>query len=152
MTHSDQTEPERLAVLTACSEAGRHAIDESLAKLGGRAAQHFTSTDCDKLNDAVCGGEFNCVLFADMETLLTGIWEGDIHLQTWLQRGIRIEFADTAFGDSCSSQAALGAFYRSVAKWRADQRRRKLIAASILSLAALLCLAVFFLIARLPTP
>ncbi len=149
MTSPDRAKTERIAVLAAGDEAGERAIERRLQQLTGEPT-FYGASDCDRLNDAACTGEFASVLIADMNTLIIGVLDGDFDLDAWLQIGVQIKLADPALAGTDETDTVLPMFYRSVSEWRRKQRRRKLIFASILTLATLVSLTAFLLLIRVP--
>jgi hypothetical protein len=120
--------------------------------LAARHPRHvvdFAAKDDDALNAELCAGEFTGVVFANLDALLTTIWKGQGQPDRWTAAGVRIELAEPP-RENERWQSFLPEMYRSLAQWRRRQTRRKIVAASLLSLLALLALAILLLGMPLP--
>ena len=120
-------------------------LSEFLRRYRASEVVEFAPKDDDDLDVALCSGRFDCVVFANLDAVLSAIWKGHARVDRWVEAGVRIELADLANGDPASSQPFVTAMYESLARWRKGQRRRQVIAAIVLSILALLAIAVLFL-------
>lgn len=104
----------------------------------------FSATDDDDLDEALCAGRFERVVFAGLDALLTGIWNDHAQIDQWLARGVRIDLAAGPAADPAAPQAFVMAAYDSFTKWRRQQRRYQVAAAAVLSVLGLAAMAVLF--------
>ena len=154
MTRESTTSPRQqsIAVRTAADKREREAIDGWLAGHAGVEIVEFAPKDDDDLDDALCGGRFDRVLFADLEALLATIWKGHARVDIWDAAGVRIELAQAPSAsdgagdgkDDPSWRVFVSRTYASLTLWRRRQRRRQITAAAILSALALAAMWVLF--------
>ncbi len=131
----------RCAVRSGETEAERRAIDAHLAERGLSDATRFLPKDDDDLADALREKQFDCVVFADFEALLSMIWKGEAEMGRWHTLGVRVELATALEGDGGDWPALARQMSASLDRWRARQHKRQVIAALILSVIALIAVA-----------
>jgi hypothetical protein len=103
----------------------------------------------DGLDGEVCSGRFERVVFADLDALLTAIWDDHVHIDRWLAAGVRLELAEPpADVDGAAWRTLVVQVCASLSRWRIRQRRRRIIAATILSIVTLAALAALLLLGR----
>ena len=138
--------PERSAVRRATDPREAEALSRYLVQHGVTNAVEFSEIDDDELDEALCAGDFQRVVFINLDALLTGVWQGHGRIDRWRAAGVEIEIAEPPGLDSSVTQGILLEMARSLGKWRQRQRRRQIIAAVVLSAVALICLAALFLL------
>ncbi len=109
-------------------------------------AVRFATKDDDKLNAAVCAGQFDRVVFPSFASLLSAISKGDVKIDLWLKANIRIELANPHESDGATWEGRLRALYLGLVAWQTDERRRKTWAAILLSTLALIALVTLFML------
>jgi hypothetical protein len=109
----------------------------------GRAVRRLMPRDLDLVDCDVQAGRVSTVIFEDCGLLLEGIWSGVLSFDAWRRAGVRLEFQD-APGEQTSAFVELVA--QAWRRYAAERRRRQLVAALILGLAAVV--AVFVLVRR----
>ena len=103
-------------------------------------AVQFARIDDDRLDAALCAGQYERAIFASLDALLESIWKGYAHPDRWVEAGVRIEFADGT--DSDRARDVVLGMYDSLSRWRQANRRRQIVAATILSAIALAAMMV----------
>ena len=83
-------------------------------------------------------------MFADLDALLEMLWKNHADIGRWAAAGVRVELAEPRTEDLLSDHPLVKTAYTSLARWRARERRRKVIAGLIFSALALLALAILF--------
>lgn len=134
----------RCAVRTGSGPSEARALDEILHRHAAWQVVRFAAKDEDELNAELCAGRFEIVVFATLDALLNAIWKGDADIAGWRAAGVRIELATPAPGGG-DWLAFVAATHRSLEIWRARQRRNQVIAASLLSVLALVAAAAILL-------
>ena len=142
--------PSRTAVRDGADAGDEAALASFHAATDERDVVRFAHKDTADLNDALCAGGFERVVFARLDDLLTVIWNGDAELHRWESAGVRIEVAAPPAADPDGWRAVLDETYDSYARWQRNHKRNQICAACILSLLALAALAVLFLL--IPRP
>ncbi len=138
------------AVRTSTNSDERGILSEFMQRYAACEVVEFAPKDDDDLDVELCSGRFDRVVFANLDAVFSAIWKGHARVDRWVAAGVRIELADSADGDSASSQAFVIAMYESLARWRKGQRRRQVMTVIILSVLALLAIAVLFLWTPIP--
>ncbi|HWL95672.1 MAG TPA: hypothetical protein VNT79_19295 [Phycisphaerae bacterium] len=109
----------------------------------------FQPKDTDDLNDALCAGRFDRVLFWSTDDLLEAIWNNDADLDAWKRAGVEIEILSRAPGQAENLANAhvvdLQAVWAGLEKWREERRGAKIIAATVLCVLAILSMALLLL-------
>lgn len=148
MTEVDVHEitPDRTAVRRAADPCEAEVLARYLERHGVANVIEFSETDDDDLDDALCAGDFQRVVFVNLDAMLTGVWKGHGRIDCWRAAGVAIEFVEPPGLDASAMQGILLEMVASLAKWRQRQRRRQIIAAVVLSAVALICLAVLFVL------
>lgn len=106
-------------------------------------ATKFLPKDDDELNAGLCAGRFARVVFGSLDSLFEMIWKEQADLEQWRTAGVEIELASPPEGGTQWRPLAANV-YKSYSDWRSAQRRRQIVAAIILSAAALMAMAVLF--------
>jgi hypothetical protein len=151
---TEMTEPGQQAGPTVCVVRASDDVGEAraLAAYIGREKRHIIverSAKDDDLDGEVCSGRFERVVFADLDALLTAMWDGHVHVQQWCDAGARLELiSPPASTDHDFWHAIVAQASASLARWRKEQRRRRIIAGTILSILALAALAALLLVAQ----
>jgi hypothetical protein len=130
------------------SKDGRRQAREFVARNALGDAVAFLPKDDDELNELACRGRFHTIVFASLGDLLTAIWKGDADWTTWRRSGIRIELAEDPEFSPGDWRRFIDELHASLERWRASDRRRKIIAAVILSVVALLAAACVLFLPR----
>jgi hypothetical protein len=120
------------------------ALDAYLARTGSAGAERFLPKDDDDLNHALCERRFDRVVFADLDALLEAIWKGEAELDRWNEAGIQIDLVCPPTRDEDAWRPFASITYDSLVRWRKAQRRRQIVAGTILSAIALAAMAVLF--------
>jgi hypothetical protein len=139
--------PANCAVRSAANDDEARALEGYFDSHPSTGVVHFAPKDADALDDDLCAGRFQRVVFVRLDALLSAIWTGHAHLDRWIAAGVQIELADPPSDAEPSWLEFIKAMYDSLARWRQKQRRRQIFAAIILSCLALAALAVLFLLA-----
>lgn len=142
-----QGEP-RVAARLPDDAAKRQAITAYLQSNGLDTAKRFAEKDDDELNAAVVSGEFERVIFTDLNDLLVTIWKGETQWDCWRSSGIEVILVNPP--RAADWLIVADETYASLNTWRSVRRRRQTIAAVILSIVALAAMAVLFYL--LPPP
>jgi hypothetical protein len=108
-----------------------------------RQVEWFALRDIDHVNDAVAEGAVQTVVFGGPDEFLRALWDGWLTADQW-GTTVRVEFASSDGVAADVSPAALVTAWRD---WQRMRKRRRIFAALVLSLAALL--AAFALVAAL---
>lgn len=141
-----QGEP-RVAARLPDDAAKHQAIIDYLQSRGLDTAKRFAEKDDDDLNAAVISGEFERVIFTDLNDLLVTIWKGETKWDRWRSAGTEVILVNPPAADWLS---VVDTTYASLNAWRSVRRRRQTIAAVVLSIVALAAMAVLFYL--LPPP
>lgn len=136
----------RIAVRSGHDRDSTAALDAYLSAQGLASARRFEPKDDDDLNDALCAGQFDQVIFANLDALFQTVWTGHGELDRWESAGVRIELASPPNGEADTWRSTADATYQSHARWRRHRRRGQIIAACILSALAIVAVAVLFLV------
>ncbi len=136
----------RVTVRAGHDRESTAVLDAYLSARGLATARRFEPKDDDDLNDALCAGEFDRVVFANLDALFQTVWTGHGELDRWKSAGVRIELASPPDGEPNGWRATVDATYQSHARWRRNRRRGQIIAACILSVLAIAAIAVLFLV------
>ena len=141
----------------AAVSSGEEAAKAIKAHLGGDEAasgvRWYTIRKLHDLDRAVRDGRVRHVLLGSLSDLLDGIWEHEIDIDAWIERGVQIELAPAAGeANSPAAQVSVLTLARGVNKswqaWRARYRRRSLWTAGLITAFVLaLCFVVNLLIA-----
>ena len=103
--------------------------------------ERFAAKDDDELNEKLVAGFFPAVVFHDLESLLQMLWKGHADLAKWEKAGVKIQFC---FPPPEGWRDLLPQVHTSLEQWRGVQRRRQIIAATILSAITLAGMAILF--------
>lgn len=125
-------------------------LDDYLRRVAPPSVERFLPKDDDELNDALCVGRFDRVVFADLADLMEAVWKGEAQLERWAAAGVRIEVACPPTQEPDAWRNVIDATYDSLCRWRKRERRRQSIAAAILSAIALIAMGVLFFL--IPPP
>ena len=129
----------------AAAQAGE--LDEFLKARGWTHARRFLPKDDDELNDRLCRGEFTTVVFAMPEDAMDMIWAGQGHMGHWKGSSgkdpVEICFASAASNGS-NWQGMFRRVEASYASWERRRRRQQTIAGCILTVVALVAMALLF--------
>jgi len=98
----------------------------------------FQEKDDDELNAKVCEGRFEIVVYPDLESLFLAVWKGDADLAAWKKAGVELYLAHSPVEPW---RPFVEQMYESLVRWRNGERRRQIIAGTILSAAALAAVA-----------
>ena len=96
----------------------------------------FTPYHDDRLDAQVRAGRFARVVFADLDALLAAVWKGHVHLDAWLESDVTIELIDPSISAQ-SLRDTIAQVYASFTRFQDQHRRRRVIAAIILSVLVL---------------
>lgn len=132
----------RCAVRLAGDGESNRALADRLLRQGLSGAVRFASKDDDELDAQLCAGRFDRVVFPDLDALLEAVWNHHAHLDRWAAAGVRIDLAVPPGGEASDWRALIGSVYESLARHRRRLRRRQIAAALVLSVLALLAVAV----------
>jgi hypothetical protein len=125
-----------------------HALAAYVARIE-RPIMVDRSAKDDDLDGEVCSGRFERVVFADLDALLTAVWDDHVHIDRWLAAGVRLELASPpADVNGAAWRTLVVQVCTSLSRWRLRQRRRRIIAATILSIVTLAALAALLLLAQ----
>jgi hypothetical protein len=145
-TPNKSAPPASWAVRSAANDDEARALDRYFNSHRPTGVVYFAPKDADALDDDLCAGRFQRVVFARLDALLTAIWTGHAHLDQWIAAGVQIELADPPSDANPAWLEFVTTACDSLTRWRQKQRRRQIIAAIILSSLALAALAVLFLL------
>lgn len=109
----------------------------------GSPVAFFAPKDNDDLDRQLADGRFRRVVFAHFDDLLEMIWDEDADFSAWRARGVHIEFLENGALDEDRAGMLLE-ICASLNRWRNVRRRRRIMAATILSFLAILALAILF--------
>ncbi len=82
------------AVRSAANDDEARALNRYFNSHPSTGVVYFAPKDADALDDDLCAGRFQRVVFARLDALLTAIWTGHAHLDRWIAAGVQIELAD----------------------------------------------------------
>lgn len=135
--------PRESAVAVRLSQNTTHStqLDQFLGSRSWSNARRFLPKDDDELNDRLCRGEFEAVVFAHPEDALEMIWSGHGSVGLW-NGGARavpfdMHFAIKAGCTDAEWSERLRLVQQSYAAWEVERRRRQTIAGCILTAVAL---------------
>ena len=134
-------ESRRCVVRLAASEDGSQALTDYLQREGLSDAVRFAPQDDDELDVELSAGRFGRVVFADLDSLLTAVWNNHANLDRWAAAGVRIDLAVSPTGNDSDWRTIVMGAYDSLARHRRRRRRAQVIAAVILSVLAILAVA-----------
>lgn len=134
--HATTGQPRIAFRMTTWGDAA--AFEAALQRMGRQAGRRFEPKDDDELDARLQRGEFDIAVFADAESLIEMILNGDAALDVWMTHGVALEFAS---GDDESIARRVHAVYSRNARRR---RRRQATACLVLSLVALASLGILF--------
>jgi len=127
----------------ASDKAEQRLLTAYFERHGVTGAVEFARIDDDRLDAALCAGQYERVIFANLDALLEAIWKGYARPDRWVKAEVRIEFADGTDPDR-TRDFVLG-MYDSLSRWRQANRRRQIVAAAILSAIALAAMMLLLL-------
>ncbi|UCG33894.1 MAG: hypothetical protein JSU68_04505 [Phycisphaerales bacterium] len=110
------------------------AVEQLLRQWNGCNARWYARRDLNRVDAAVRGDHVRCVVFTDVDDLLEEVWEGEVEIDRWLAKGVRVEFAR---GLGADASAHVESVLRSWRRWNRRRRRRHVVAAVVLSVMAL---------------
>lgn len=131
----------RCAACLPDSEVDRRDLEQYLKDNGLTDAARFLTKDQDDLDDQICAGDFDRVVFLDLPDLLNMIWEHEPKIDQWVESGAGIELVRPESGHSADWLTLAHTVHKSLRGWRKRHRRRQIIAATLLSLIALAAIA-----------
>lgn len=134
--------PRCCAALIPADPAARAAVEGMIERLAPAEILRYAPKDDDALNDALCEGRCDCALFADIDALMRSVFRGHAEPRRWIAAGARIELADPPPGDPADWRDVLDQVCAAHERWKAAQRRMRVVAGSILSALALGAMAV----------
>lgn len=152
MSHS-ASPATRVAALLPTGDSSRDAFRNHVRRQFSPEAHFFHPKDQDELNDSLRNGRFDRVIFGSQEDLLNMIWNGHGDVGAWGERGVElvVSRSDASTAESLpQTEVGEGDAVRLIdmakcfERWSAAQRRRQVIAATILSLIAIAALTVLF--------
>jgi len=126
------------AVLCENQGATAQSMRAYLASRNPAQTRWYDPLDLDDLDEAVREGRIHRVVFPELSTLLTGIWNGRITFERWLSGDVRLDFASPP---AAEPESLTRLIFESWQCWRRQHRRRQAIAGAILS--AIVVVAVF---------
>lgn len=134
---------------TWAMRAGRDSAEDGvlsafLAERGATQVARFAPKDDEDLNDALCTGRHDRVVFANWDALAEALCKGCGRLDRWQAAGVRVAIAEPPTEDAVAAFPPLLEVQQGLDRWRAAQRRAKIVAAAILTAVALAALAVLF--------
>lgn len=148
MTTDSLKATQRCAVRQAETDAGRRAIAAHLSRNGLSGTVEFAPKDDDELDQALQAGRFDRAVFCDLDAALNMLWKEKAAFGQWRAAGVQVELADSSGGRGGDVMAQLVVIGESHSRWQRRQIRRQVIAAVILSTAALLALAGLLWLSR----
>ena len=134
----------RCAVRKATNRDEERALARHLERERLTEVVRFSDTHDDELDAELCAGRFERVIFANLDALFAGIWNGHSRVDRWTEAGVQIELADRPVEDSLVLQELITHVHASLWRWRRQKRKQQIVAASILSALALIAMAVLF--------
>ncbi|HKQ47707.1 MAG TPA: hypothetical protein VJZ71_06545 [Phycisphaerae bacterium] len=140
---SEKASTSGVAIRLPAQESEHQAIAVFVGPVAWETATRFLPKDDDELNAWLCAGRFVRVVFADLNSLLEMIWKEQADLEKWRSAGVEIELAAPPEGGMQWRPLAAN-IYKSYSEWRSLQRKRQIVAAIVLSAAALLAMAALF--------
>lgn len=120
----------------------RADVDRFLAGQELKATKLYSTFKLDDVNTAVVEGRITRVVFSSYGAAMRGIWEGDVDFVRWQERGVAVDFVDSA---PANAREQLGHMAREWTEWVSARRRRNAIAGAILSV--FLLSAAFLIVA-----
>jgi hypothetical protein len=149
MANETESPHDHYAVRAASDPDEERSLAAFWARTGRRTVVQFAPRDDEDLDLALCAGRFGCVLFADLNALLTMVWKSQAQVNRWIEAGVRIELAEPPpAGNDGSWVPVVEAVCDSLCRWRRAQRVRKLVAAVVLSVLALAAAAILLWLGR----
>jgi hypothetical protein len=136
--------PARCAIRHAGTGLRLDQIERFAASLGYDSTDCFAPRDDDQLDARVGAGRYDCVIFATVDDLLDTMWRGRVHLDRWREQGVRVELADPGGARHADWRVWIDEIERSLAGYRAAQQKREVLAGVLLSVIALLAVAVLY--------
>lgn len=121
----------RIVIIARESDAGAAALGALAAKLGASEIRWLAPRDVDEL-DRVAASDKLVVLFPTQADFLSALWEGRVSAETWSRVSVRFA-SPAAVPDAELARATIDAWRA----WSIRQRRRRVVAGTILSLIAL---------------
>jgi len=131
-----------IAVLCANQGTTAQSVRAYLDSRNLTQTRWYDPLDLDDLDEAVREGRIHRVVFPELSTLLTGIWNGRITFERWLSGDVRLDFVSTP---AAGPEALARLIFESWQGWQRRHRRRQAIAGAILS--AIIVMVVFLYIA-----
>lgn len=116
-------------------------LENYLTQHGIKDAVRYLPKDDDELNQALCAGRHRCVIFLDLAALFEPVWKELAELDRWRAAGVEIELARPPEGDAGAWRASVAEVCASLTLWRRAERRRKIVAATLLSALAIASVA-----------
>ncbi len=144
MTRGADQRPIRSAIRMASGPEQDEAISKYLTENASIGFERFLPKDDDELNAALCAGKYERAVFGDLDALMSAVWKGQAEWDRWKAAGVQIELIQPPVEAPTAWPAVVEAVYRSLAGWRARQRRRQIIAGFILSVLAIAAVAALF--------
>lgn len=142
MNHSGSTKS--CAVRLPPRSGEERTMEAALGPDTWSASTKFLPKDDDELNSALCAGRFQRVVFADLDSLLEMLWKDEFEPAKWMDAGVHVELLSPPPGAKQSWHETVLEAHRSLSRWRAQQRKRQIVAAVLLSAVALAAMAVLF--------
>lgn len=142
MNHSGSKDS--CAVRLPAGSVEERRMEASLGHETWAAATKFLPKDDDELNAALCAGRFQRVVFADLNSLLEMMWKDELEPEKWTLAGVHVDLVSPPPGTEESWHETVREAHRSLSRWRAQQHKRQIVAAVLLSALALAAMAVLF--------
>jgi hypothetical protein len=144
MANDRETSPQdRCAVRTASDRNEERVLAIWLEREKPTSVVEFAPRNDEDLDAELSSGRIPCVVFADLNALLTMVWKSQAHVNRWIDAGVRIEFAQPPQdGNLPQLPFLLVAVCDSHLRWRRAQRVRSIVAAVFLSVLALAAAAL----------
>ncbi|MEW6197307.1 MAG: hypothetical protein AB1601_01395 [Planctomycetota bacterium] len=123
-------------VMVVCDPDGPAAavVRARLAASGVAQVTWIRPGDADDVDRAVAAGQVKRVIWPDLATWLTALWDGLLVPARWRQPDLTVEFAGVTGPLDASVVRAIATTWDA---WHARYRRRQAVAGLILSVAAL---------------
>jgi hypothetical protein len=144
MANDRETSPhDRCAIRTASNGVEQRVLAAWLEREKPAAVVEFAPRNDEDLDAELSAGRIPCVVFADLNALLTMVWKSQAHVDRWIVAGVRIEFAQPPQdGNRPQLPSLLAAVCDSHSRWRGAQRVRSIVAGVFLSVLALAAAAL----------
>lgn len=144
--HSEKSATSRWAAKSPYNVDHRASFVRHVQSVISSEAAIFEAKDADELDREICDGRFDRVVFDTFDDLLETIWNEDADFARWTALGVQIEILKN--GDASPERLELlREIHANHVKWRTKRKRRRLVAATILSFIGLIAMAILFTLA-----